>query len=95
MASLPGLRPLLFGGLKIFFVCQAKAEQDAPDRDAVDRDIVTIRQFQHEIIQGQIRLFHHPRFDPATKARQLAVTATIALRAAPDQLFHASGSPCR
>lgn len=64
-----------------FFVYQAMAEQDTPDRDAVDRDIVTIRQFQHEIMQGQIRLFHHPRFDPATTARQFAVTATIALRA--------------
>lgn len=64
-----------------FFVCQAEAAQDAPDRDAVDRNTVTIRQLQHQIIQGQIRLCNHPRLDPPPKAGQLAMAAAIALRA--------------
>lgn len=60
-------------------MCQTEAAQDAPDRDAVDREIVTICQFQHQIIQCQVRLCHHPRFDLAPKAGQLAMTAAIAL----------------
>ena len=60
---------------------QAEAAQDAPDRDAVNFDTMTIRHLQHQIIQGQIRLCQHPRFDPAPKTGQLTVPATIALRA--------------
>lgn len=58
---------------------QAEAAQDAPDRDAVDRNTVMIRQFQHQIIQGQIRLCNRPCLDPAPKTGQLAEAAAIAL----------------
>jgi hypothetical protein len=52
MARLPDLRPLLFGGLEVFFLCQAETVQGTPDRNAVDCDAMTIRHLQHQIIQG-------------------------------------------
>ena len=47
----------------------------------MDFDAMIIRHLQHEIIEGQIRLCQHSRFEPAPNTGQLTVPTTIALRA--------------
>ena len=60
---------------------QAEAAEGAPDRDAMDRHPMPIRNFQHQIIQRQVRLGGHPCRDPIPQTAQLAMPAAIALSA--------------
>ena len=49
---------------RAFLVTQPEAAQEPPDRDAVDRDAVPIRQFDHQIVERQVAFLRHPRFEP-------------------------------
>ena len=60
---------------RVFFVCQAKAAQPPPDRDAVGLDPMPLAQFGHQFIQRQVALLLDPAFDPTRHARQLAVNS--------------------
>lgn len=60
---------------------QAETAEGAPDRDAMDRHLMRIRNFQHQIIQRQVGLGGHPCRDPGTQTAQLAMPAAIALSA--------------
>ncbi|MFC6640016.1 hypothetical protein [Sulfitobacter sediminilitoris] len=51
----------------------------APDRWAIHSHLVRFRDFQHLIIQREIRLGSHPCTDPITQKAQLAMTAAIDL----------------
>jgi len=58
---------------------QSETAQGAPDRYAMDRNLVFIGDFQHQIIQREVRLGRHPRRDPVPQPGQLAMPPAIAL----------------
>jgi len=60
-------------------VCQAKAAQMPPNRDAVGFHALDFPQFDQQFIKGQIALFPDPAPDPICRASQLAMPTTIAL----------------
>ena len=60
-------------------MCQAKAAERPPDRHAMNRHLVCLGNFQHQIIQRQIGLGMHPRLQPALQTTKLAMPAAIAL----------------
>ena len=53
--------------------------QPPPDRDAVGHDAMSVAQFDHQLVKGQVALFRDPAFNPTRYARQLAVPAAVAL----------------
>jgi len=60
-------------------MCQTEAAQEPPDRNAVDRDAVAIRQFNHQIVQGQVGLLDQPPLDAVRYGLEFPMTATVAL----------------
>src|SRR6056297_1167242 len=64
-----------------FFVCQSETMERPPDRHAMDRHLVLIGNFQHQIIQREVGLGRHPRRDPVPQTAQLAMPAAISLSA--------------
>src|SRR6056297_684100 len=64
-----------------FFMRQTETAQGAPDRHAMDRHLVRIGNFQHQIIQREVGLGRHPCRDPVPQTGQLAMPAAISLSA--------------
>ena len=62
-------------------MCQAEAAERPRDRYAVDRHLVRLGDFQHQIVQRQIGFGLHPRLQPGSQTGQLAMPAAIALGA--------------
>lgn len=60
---------------------QTETAQGAPDRHAMDRHLVLIGYFQHQIIQREVGLGRHPCRDPVPQTGQLAMPAAISLSA--------------
>ena len=81
MGNCPNQRRINGSPCRSFFVCQTEAAQEPPDRNAVDRDAVAIRQFHHQIVQGQVGLLDQPPLDAVRYDLAFSMTATVALRA--------------
>ncbi len=60
-------------------MCQTETAEGAPDRHAMDRQLVLVGNLQNQIIQREIRLVSHACRDPFPQRAQLAMTAAIAL----------------
>ena len=60
---------------------QAETAQGAPDRHAMDRHLVRLSNFQHQIIQREVGFGCHPHRDPVPQTGQLSMPAAITLSA--------------
>jgi hypothetical protein len=54
-----------------FFVCQAKAAQMPPNRDAVGFHALDVPQFNHQLVKSQAALFPDPAQGPICDADSL------------------------